>query len=44
MAHPTGGIRHEQVGLSVDDFTTLGGNTVQGGDLSYDATLFNLGE
>lgn len=38
-----GGIRHEQVGLSVDDFTTLGGNAVQGGDLSYDATLFNLG-
>ncbi len=38
-----GGIRHEQVGLSVDDFTTLAGNTIQGGDLGYDATLFNLG-
>jgi iron complex outermembrane receptor protein len=38
-----GGIRHERVGLSVDDFTTLAGNAVQGGDLTYAATLFNLG-
>ncbi|WP_278002741.1 TonB-dependent receptor [Nodosilinea sp. LEGE 06152] len=38
-----GGVRHERVGLTVDDFTTLAGNAVQGGDLAYDATLFNLG-
>lgn len=38
-----GGIRHERVGLTVNDFTTLAGNAVQGGDLTYDATLFNLG-
>ncbi|HEY9877282.1 MAG TPA: TonB-dependent receptor [Leptolyngbyaceae cyanobacterium] len=38
-----GGVRHERVGLSVDDFTTLAGNAVRGGDLTYDATLFNLG-
>lgn len=38
-----GGIRHERVGLSVDDFTTLAGNDIQGGDLTYDATLFNIG-
>lgn len=38
-----GGLRHERVGLTVDDFTTLAGNAVQGGDLAYDATLFNLG-
>ncbi|MGG6242423.1 TonB-dependent receptor domain-containing protein [Nodosilinea sp. AN01ver1] len=38
-----GGIRHERVGLTVNDFTTLAGNAVQGGDLAYDATLFNLG-
>ncbi len=38
-----GGIRHERVGLTVDDFTTLAGNAVEGGDLAYDATLFNLG-
>ncbi|HEY9763626.1 MAG TPA: TonB-dependent receptor [Trichocoleus sp.] len=38
-----GGVRHERVGLSVDDFVTLAGNAIQGGDLTYDATLFNLG-
>lgn len=38
-----GGIRHERVGLSVNDFTTLAGNDIQGGDLTYDATLFNIG-
>lgn len=31
------------MGLTVDDFTTLAGNAVQGGDLAYNATLFNLG-
>ncbi|MGG6298305.1 TonB-dependent receptor domain-containing protein [Leptolyngbya sp. AN02str] len=38
-----GGVRHERVGLSVDDFTTLAGNAVEGGNLDYDATLFNAG-
>lgn len=38
-----GGIRHERVGVSVDDFTTLAGNNITGGELNYDATLFNLG-
>lgn len=38
-----GGIRHERVGVDVDDFTTLAGNSIDGGDLDYDATLFNLG-
>jgi len=38
-----GGLRHEQVGVNVDDFTTLAGDSIEGGDLDYDATLFNLG-
>ncbi|MGP1385679.1 MAG: TonB-dependent receptor domain-containing protein [Thainema sp.] len=38
-----GGIRHERVGLSVDDFVTLAGNAIEGGNLDYDATLFNVG-
>jgi iron complex outermembrane recepter protein len=38
-----GGVRHEQVGVDVDDFTTLAGDSIEGGNLDYDATLFNLG-
>jgi len=41
-----GGVRHEQIWLDVADFTTIeevGGNSVRGGDLSYDATVFNVG-
>jgi iron complex outermembrane receptor protein len=41
-----GGVRHEQIWLDVDDFTTIeevGGASVQGGELRYDATVFNLG-
>ncbi|MBE9222567.1 TonB-dependent receptor [Cyanobacterium stanieri LEGE 03274] len=38
-----GGIRQEFVGVNVGDFTTLGGNQVQGGKLDYSATLFNIG-
>ncbi len=41
-----GGVRHEQIWLDVDDFTTIeevGGASVAGGDLRYDATVFNLG-
>jgi len=39
----SGGIRQEFVDVSVNSFTTLGGNRVQGGNLNYDATLFNIG-
>ncbi len=38
-----GGARHECIGVNVDDFTTLDGNAIPGGELDYDATLFNLG-
>jgi len=38
-----GGARHERIGVNVDDFTTLDGNAIPGGELDYDATLFNLG-
>ncbi|AMA10798.1 MULTISPECIES: TonB-dependent siderophore receptor [unclassified Picosynechococcus] len=38
-----GGIRQEFIDVSVDDFTTLAGNDVTGGELNYDATLFNVG-
>ncbi len=37
------GVRQEEVGVSVDGFTTLAGNAVRGGELDYDATLFNAG-
>ncbi|MBV5261431.1 TonB-dependent siderophore receptor [Synechococcus moorigangaii CMS01] len=38
-----GGIRQEFIDVDVDDFTTLAGNDVTGGELNYDATLFNIG-
>ena len=41
-----GGSRHEAIWLHVDDFTTIeemGGNAVEGGDLSYSATVFDAG-
>lgn len=41
-----GGGRHEAIWLHVDDFTTIeamGGNAVEGGDLSYSATVFDAG-
>lgn len=38
-----GGVRHENADASVDDFTTLAGRNIQGGDLNFDATLFNIG-
>jgi len=42
-----GGVRHEEIDLDVPTFTGPGGlfgpgGTVTGGELSYDATLFNL--
>lgn len=41
-----GGVRHEEIWLDVDDFTTIeevGGSSVRGGELQYDATVFNAG-
>lgn len=38
-----GGLRHERIGVDVDTFTTLTGNQITGGNLDYDATLFNIG-
>ncbi len=38
-----GGLRHERVGVSADDFTTIRGDSIGGGDLDYNATLFNIG-
>jgi iron complex outermembrane receptor protein len=38
-----GGVRQEFIGVNIDDFTTLAGNSVTGGNLDYSATLFNLG-
>ncbi|AFY66506.1 TonB-dependent receptor domain-containing protein [Geitlerinema sp. PCC 7407] len=38
-----GGVRHERVGVDVDTFTTIRGDNIGGGDLDYNATLFNVG-
>lgn len=38
-----GGVRHERINLDVNDYTTLAGARIPGGDLDYDATLFNVG-
>lgn len=40
-----GGVRYENADVSVDDFTTLANSNViiPGGDLDFDATLFNIG-
>jgi len=38
-----GGIRYERIDLNLDSFTTLAGNTIAGGDLNFDATVFNAG-
>ncbi len=39
----SGGIRHEDADVNVDDFTTLAGNNISGGELDFNATLFNIG-
>ena len=39
----SGGIRHESIDLSVPDYTTATGEDVQGGDLDFSDTLFNIG-
>ncbi|PSM48980.1 TonB-dependent receptor [Chroococcidiopsis sp. CCALA 051] len=38
-----GGIRQEFAQLSVDDYTTFEGDSIRGGDPSFDATVFNIG-
>lgn len=40
-----GGVRHEELELEVDDYTTvfISPDTVQGGRLDYSETVFNLG-
>ena len=37
-----GGVRHERVRVSLDDHLTLAGNTLAGGDLEFDETVFNV--
>ncbi|MEG5035158.1 TonB-dependent receptor domain-containing protein [Microcoleus sp. AT3-D2] len=40
----TGGLRHQRVGFSVDDYTTFPGNAaIEGGDLDFNNTVFNAG-
>ncbi len=38
-----GGARYERLNLNIPDFTTLANNFITGGELKYDAVLFNLG-
>lgn len=38
-----GGLRHERIKVNIDDFTTIAGNFIEGGELDYADTLFNLG-
>lgn len=40
----SGGVRHERIGLNVDDYTLAETNeAVQGGELNFSATVFNIG-
>lgn len=39
----TGGIRHERIALSVDDYTTFRNQVIPGGERDFSATVFNLG-
>ncbi len=40
----SGGVRHQRVGFSVDDYTTFPGNAdIEGGDLDFNNTVFNAG-
>ena len=38
-----GGVRYEPTRMHIDDFTTLTGNQVIGGEVAYDPVLFNVG-
>jgi iron complex outermembrane receptor protein len=39
----SGGIRHERIGLEVNDYTTFNDRQIEGGDRKFNATLFNTG-
>ena len=40
----SGGLRHQRIGFSVDDYTTFPGNAdIEGGDLDFNSTVFNVG-
>ena len=39
----SGGIRHERLGLNVNDYTTFNERQIEGGDRKFNATLFNTG-
>ena len=40
----SGGVRHQRVGFSVDDYTTFPANAnIEGGDLDFNDTVFNVG-
>jgi iron complex outermembrane recepter protein len=38
-----GGLRYERIRVRIDDFTTIAGVPITGGDLAYSDALFNLG-
>jgi iron complex outermembrane recepter protein len=38
-----GGIRHESIDLKVDDYTSIRGQAIQGGERDFSDTVFNLG-
>ena len=38
-----GGVRHERARVDVDDFTTIQGASIEGGELRYSPLLFNAG-
>lgn len=38
-----GGLRYETAGINVDNYTTLSGNNIRGGNLDYNELLFNAG-
>ena len=38
-----GGLRYEDIGIDVDDYTTITGDDIGGGELDYSSTLFNIG-
>jgi iron complex outermembrane receptor protein len=38
-----GGLRHERIGLEVDNYTTFFNRNIQGGERNFDATVFNIG-
>ena len=38
-----GGVRNENIGFSVDDYTTIFGSNIKGGSRNVSATVFNVG-